>query len=138
MLERDPPSITGGAPRRVAEPETVARAWFEALAEPPSCELHRHNMRMTLAALRASKHPLPDAADALLRHHTDLPTGLFAGRRPVGPDYGRSAAAAAAELGALDSVLGSSEVFLVHVQAGLISPSLPRRDLSWRLLQLGH
>jgi hypothetical protein len=77
MLESDPAHIVGGAPRRVAHPEAVARAWREALAEPPGFELHRRNMDSTLEALCASTHPLPDAADALLRHHTDWPTGLF-------------------------------------------------------------
>lgn len=136
LFESDPAPVAGGAPRLVAEPEAVARAWRDALAEPPGRELHRRNMRATLEALRAGTHPLPDAADALLRHHTDLPTGLFTGRHPVGPGYGRSATAAAAELGELDPVLGSSAAFLAHVRAGVTSPSLPRRDLSWRLLHL--
>lgn len=136
MLESDPATITGGAPRRVAEPDAVARAWRDALAEPPGLELHRSNMDMTLRALCAGTHPLPDAADALLRHHTDLPTGLFTGRHPVGPEYGRSVATAAAELDMLSPVLGSPEAFLAHLQAGVTSPSLPRRDLSWRLLEL--
>lgn len=135
-LESDPPYVTGGAPRRVADPEAVAHAWRDALAEPPSRELHRRNMEVTLATQRAGTHPLPDAADALLRHHTDLPTGWFAGRPPVGPEYRRSGATAAGELGELWPALASSRAFLTHVQAGISSPSLSRRDLSWRLLQL--
>lgn len=136
MLESEPAPITGGAPRRVAEPESVARAWCDALVRPPSCELHRGHMEETLQALREGTHPVLDAADALLRHHTEMPVSVFAGRHPVGSEYGRSAATAAADLSELGSVFGSSQAFLAHLRAGIQSSSLLRRDLSWRLLRL--
>lgn len=128
--------MTGGAPRRLAEPDALARAWRKALAEPPCRERHRHNLASELAAQRAGRHEQPDAADALLRHHTELPVDFLAGRRPVGAEYGRSGTVAERELADLDAVLASSGAFMAHLQAGLVSPSLPRRDLAWRLLQL--
>lgn len=131
-----PPHMTGGPPRELAEPEALVRVWRAALAEPPTRERHRANMKATLAAQRADRHEQPDAADALLRHHTDLPVDLFAGRFFVGPEYRRLGSVAAQELTGLDAALASSEAFLGHLQAGLASSSLPRRDLAWRLLQL--
>lgn len=135
-LTSQPLPMTGGPPRRLAEPQELARAWRQALVEPPSRERHRHNLAATLAAQRADRHEQPDAADALLRHHTDLPVDMLAGRRPVGAEYGRLGSVAAQQLAGLDEVLASSEAFVNHLQAGLASTSLPRRDLAWRLLQL--
>lgn len=132
----NPPHMTGGPPDELAEPGVLARAWRAALAEPPARERHRANLQATLAAQRADRHEQPDAADALLRTHTDLPVDLFAGRRFVGPEYRRLGSVAAQELTGLDAALASSDAFLAHLQAGLASPSLPRRDLAWRLLQL--
>lgn len=131
-----PLPMTGGPPHELADPQALARDWRAALAQPPTRELHRANVKATLAAQRADRHEQPDAADCLLRHHTDLPVDFFPGRHPVGPEYGRMGSMAAQQLPDLDAALASSDAFARHLQAGLASPSLPRRDLAWRLLQL--
>jgi hypothetical protein len=64
------------------------------------------------------RHDQPDAADCLLRHHTDLPVDMFTGRHPVGPEYGRVGSMAAQQLTDLDAVLASSDAFASHLQAG--------------------
>jgi hypothetical protein len=135
-LKLRPIHMTGGPPHELADPEALARDWRAALAVPPTRELHRANIKGTLAAQRADRHDQPDAADCLLRHHTDLPVDMFTGRHPVGPEYGRVGSMAAQQLTDLDAVLASSDAFASHLQAGLASSSLPRCDLAWRLLQL--
>jgi hypothetical protein len=134
-LAFQPLPMTGGPPEVLAEPQVLAWAWSEALAEPPTRERHRANLKATLAAQRADRHEQPDAADCLLRHHTDFPVDMIA-RYPVGPEYRRPGSVAAQVLTGLDAVLASSDAFVAHLQAGLASSSLPRRDLAWRLLQL--
>jgi hypothetical protein len=43
---------------------------------------------------------------------------------------------AARDLTGLVAALASMDAFVAHLQAGLLSDSLARRDLAWRLLQL--
>ncbi|MCB9529524.1 MAG: hypothetical protein R3F65_14280 [bacterium] len=93
-------------------------------------------MARALAALRADRHPQPDAAFALLRHHTDLPVDFFDGRPLVGGMGGVPVAAVAAELDALAPVFATAEAFERRVGEGLASASLPRRDLCWRVAGL--
>lgn len=137
-----PVMMTGGPPREVANLKALIHAWRKVLGQPPSRELHRRNMAETLAALRAGTHPYPDAADALLRHHTDLPVDAFLenfarGRTHVGTGpHERPEWEAVLDLLPLVPVLESQEAFDAHVRAGLDSPSLPRRDLCWRLTRL--
>lgn len=132
-----PLMTTGGPPREIANPEALIHAWRAVLSQPPSRELHRHNMAETLAALRAGTHPQPDSADALLRHHTELPIDWLKGRKPVGTGpHERPEWEAVLDLLPLVPVLDSQEAFDAHVRAGLDSPSLPRRDLCWRLTRL--
>lgn len=137
MLAFRHPRLTGGAPRTIADPTALAATWRAALAVPPTREGHRRAMARTLAALRADRHPQPDAAFALLRHHTDLPVDFFDGRPLVGVMGGVPVAAIAAELDALAPAFATAAAFAQQVGDGLASPSLPRRDLCWRLAGLG-
>lgn len=94
-------------------------------------------MGETLHALLAAEHSAPDDAFALLRHHTDSPVDFFAGRALVGAPYGTvKPEALHEELQHLGSVFSDAGAFDAHLEAGLASASLPRRDLSWRLLRL--
>lgn len=129
-----PPLLTGGAPRRLINADETAHAWRERLRQAPERGQHRDAMRTTARDLLADTHPQPDAAFALLRHHTDLPVDILAGR-PIVALAGASTAAVT-DLRALLPVLADAAAFDAHLQAGLSSPSLARRDLSWRLLRL--
>lgn len=138
-----PVRTTGGPPREVVNLESLIHDWRTVLGQPPSRELHRRNMAETLASLRAGAHPQPDSADALLRHHTELPVdtlvplGDTPKRQHVGTGpHERPEWEAVLDLLPLAPVLESQEAFDAHVRAGLDSPSLPRRDLCWRLARL--
>ncbi|MFK8004187.1 MAG: hypothetical protein AB8H86_31770 [Polyangiales bacterium] len=131
------PRITGGAPQRVLRGDETAQAWTHHARQRLNRTRHRASMGETLHALLAAEHPFPDDAFALLRHHTDAPVDFFAGRVLVGPSFGTvTPAEVAAELQHLGPLFSDAGAFDAHLEAGLASGSLPRRDLSWRLLRL--
>lgn len=136
-LAFDAPHMTGGAPRRLVDTDQTVRVWSTQAREALTRDRHREAMSETLDALLAGQHPTPDDAFALLRHHTDAPVDFLAGRPLVGPPFGTLGAdELAAELRPLAAALSDASTFDTHVQAGLSSSSLPRRDLSWRLQRL--
>jgi hypothetical protein len=95
-------------------------------------------MLATWHRFAAGDHPDPDAADCLLRHHTDLPVdwSLRGGRTPFWSDPARTVADAIAEMPDVPRLLADSATFDVSLGRGLGSSSLPRRDLTWRLMRL--
>lgn len=136
-LTFDAPLVTGGAPRRLVDADQTVHAWSMRAREALSRDHHREAMSATLDALLAGQHPAPDDAFALLRHHTDSPVDFMAGRPLLGSPFGTLRADELdAELQPLTAVLSDAAAFDAHVQAGLSSSSLPRRDLSWRLQRL--
>ena len=94
-------------------------------------------MLHTWRTLAAGRHPDPDAADCLLRHHTDLAVDWHArdddGRTTFWIDPQRAVAYALAEMPDVPHLLRDAAAFDGAVSVGLTSPSLPRRDLAWRL-----
>ncbi|MGK0359529.1 MAG: hypothetical protein ACI9U2_001831 [Bradymonadia bacterium] len=132
-----PPLMTGGAPQRLVDADQTARAWMARAQGPPTRTRHRLAMRETQVEFLADAHPTPDDAFALLRHHTDDPVDFLAGRPLVGPLFGAlSPWHLATELQHLAPALTDPAAFDAHLLAGLKSTSLPRHDLSWRLLRL--
>ncbi len=134
ILGFDVPMVAGGPPREVAEVDDLARALADALDQPVGLDPHRGHALTTLQSLTSLPPGDCDAAVALLRHHTDLPVDLLAGRWPVrGPD---DAHAEAERLAPLGGILADPARFRAHLQRGVASTSAPRRDLSRRLLDL--
>jgi hypothetical protein len=132
------PRMTGGAPRRLVDVNQTANAWTAQARTLLSRTRHRDAMGATHQALLASSHPTPDDAFALLRHHTDAPVDFLARRPLIGPLFGVLSPENLAELQPLSLLVTDAVAFDTHLQAGLSSNSLPRRDLSWRLLRLPH
>ena len=132
-LAFQPPLMTGGAPRHLAEVAGTQHAWISEARKPLSQGGHREAIRATHHALLAGEHPFPDSAYALLRHHTDAAVDFLAGRplyETLSPEL------LAAELEPVTVALSDVDAFTAHLNAGVSSPSLARRDLSWRLLRL--
>lgn len=131
--------MTTGHPERwVADPRALADEWLAALAEPPTRAVHRRGMAETLAAARRDTHPDPDSAFCLLRHHTDRPVDAWFAPASARPTFSRGERISAhlGEFAELAEALGSEAAFDRLVEAGLASPSRPRRDLCWRLSRL--
>lgn len=138
MFAFRPVAVTGGAPRDVSNAVAVAAVWTEALGTPPSREGHRRAMLDTWHTYASGVHPDPDAADCLLRHHTDLPVdwSVRGGRTPFWIDPARTVADATAEMPDVPRLLADPVAFEAAITLGLTSSSHPRRDLSWRLSRL--
>lgn len=130
------PRLTGGAPQRIVGGDETGKAWSHHVRQPLSRTRHRAAMGETLRTLVAAEHPTPDDAFALLRHHTDAPVDFFAGRAFVGAYGTVNPEKLTAELQHLGPLFADADAFDAHLKAGLASASLPRRDLSWRLLRL--